>query len=400
MPEITEIPPDDGPVPRKGSPVQDIGNGDGPRATLDKESDDDDLSDMPPLEDFADDTPNKNQGKKIVIEDEEPKSTDEEGWLDILGSGELKKKVIKQGEGRDSRPQRSDWITINLTGKLSDGKVVERNENWKIVLGDLEVVCGLDMAMALMEKGEVAEVVVPPRFGYGALGKEPDIPPNATLHYEVELISSQTAKDETELPFEDRLRIGDQKRERGNFWYSRSECSNATRCYRRALDFLDDMGLNVSDSPKDLQQLLDLRLKVYNNLAAAQMKMGAHEAALKSVDTVLKVQPNNVKALFRKGKILAHQGDVSEAVDVLKRALKLEPETKVIQQELARLVVKKKTQDQAEKAMYRRMFASTPDKEEEQKKHSRSRARTWSLVAGAVVAMTAVGIATYKHFHL
>ena len=45
-------------------------------------------------------------------------------------------------------------------------------------------------------------------------------------------------------------------------------------------------------------------MKVYNNLAAAQMKTQAYDAALKSVESVLSCQPQNVKALFRKGSIV------------------------------------------------------------------------------------------------
>lgn len=384
---------------------KEIGNGDGPRDgdELAEDSGMDD-EDMPPLEDFVDESvKNKNEGKKIVIEDkEEPKNVDEDGWLDILGSGELKKRVIKKGEGQDTRPQRSNWIVINMKGTLDNGTVFDDRKALRIILGDLEVCCGLDIAIALMERGEVSEIRVPPRFGYGKLGFEPDVPPDATLHYEVELLSSSEAKDETELPFQERQAIGDAKRERGNFWYSRGEYSNAAHCYRRALDFLDDMGLNLAESPADLQLLLDTRLKVYNNLTAAQMKMEAYEAALKSVDFVIKVQPSNVKALYRKGKILACQGNVSEAVAVLKKALKLEPETKIIQQELSRLQVKKDKQDRAEKAMYRRMFASTTDGDDDTRvkgsKGSRyDKVRNWTWVAGGLVAAAAVGVATYRH---
>lgn len=52
-----------------------------------------------------------------------------------------------------------------------------------------------------------------------------------------------------------------------------------------------------------LQELLEIRVKVYNNLAAAQMKIAAYDTALVSVDNVLRCQPENVKALFRKGKV-------------------------------------------------------------------------------------------------
>ncbi|CAN7985056.1 unnamed protein product [Ixodes hexagonus] len=411
MPVITEGPSDE-PKPAETRGMEELGNGD-VRKDGAEVDDDDDTSDMPPLEDFVTDSgdSNKNKGKRIVIDDEKPKAVDEDGWLDILGSGELKKKVIRKGEGQASRPQRSHWVVINLKGSLDDGIVFEEQTNLKIILGDLEIVSGLDISIALMEKNELAEIVVPPRFGYGELGRQPvfyrdpDVPPNATLHYQVELLDTIEPKEETDLPFHERQSIGDAKRERGNFWYGRGEYSNAAHCYRRALDFLDDMGLNLSESPPELQLLLDTRLKVYNNLTAAQMKasplffrMEAYEAALKSVDFVLRIQPNNVKALYRKGKILGSQGNVSEAVSVLKKALKLEPETKIIQQELARLSVKKQQEDHAEKAMYRRMFGGAGTSKPESRGARASKvARSWTWLAGGLVAVAAVSVAAYRH---
>ena len=53
----------------------------------------------------------------------------------------------------------------------------------------------------------------------------------------------------------------------------------------------------------ELKQLMEERLKTYNNMAAAQLKLQAYDAALTSVESVLKSQPNNSKALFRKGKV-------------------------------------------------------------------------------------------------
>lgn len=56
-------------------------------------------------------------------------------------------------------------------------------------------------------------------------------------------------------------------------------------------------------------------MKVYNNLALAQLKIAAYDAALKSVDHVLQCQPNNAKALFRKGKVNLDGRMVSPIVD-------------------------------------------------------------------------------------
>ncbi|XP_076331990.1 peptidyl-prolyl cis-trans isomerase FKBP8-like isoform X2 [Tachypleus tridentatus] len=362
-----------------------------------KISDDDDDDDLPSLEDIEKTEEEINSGAKCKpfrIEDEPTRLTDEDGWLDILGSGDLKKKVIKSGEGAGTRPQRSNWVTVKLTGKLTDGTVVEHFDSLKFILGDTDVVQGLDLAIALMEKGETAEIIVPSRLGYGNIGRPPNIPPDAELMYEVEIFSVEEVGEETDLPLEERMKIGDEKRERGNFWYGRSDYSNAIHCYRRSLDFLDDEKQDFRNPTSELQKLLDTRLKVYNNLAAAQLKMDAYEAALKSVDFVLKVQPQNVKALFRKGKILAAKGKNNEAIAELKKALKLEPETKIIHQELAKLMLKKKQEEKAEKAMYKRMFGTTNVSSSQPK----SQLRSWSLIVGGIMAVV-LGVAVYRQLH-
>ncbi|KAF4528212.1 hypothetical protein B566_EDAN016833 [Ephemera danica] len=154
------------------------------------------------------------------------------------------------------------------------------------------------------------------------------------------------------------------KRERGNWWYQREEHSLAIQCYRKALEYLDEAegGITMESAEKpegtspDLLLLIEDRLKVYNNLAAAQMKIKAFDAALQSVENVLRCQPKNVKALFRKGKILAEKGDNEQAVEVLRVANKLEPENKVIHQELGRVVARSRQDRSEEKSLYRRMF--------------------------------------------
>lgn len=104
----------------------------------------------------------------------------------------------------------------------------------------IQVITGLDMAIPLMCKGEVATIKVSPRFAYGSKGLEPKIPPNSPLVFEVELIDFENEKDLAELSVSERREIGNRKRERGNFWYGRGESSLAIQCYRRALEFLDE----------------------------------------------------------------------------------------------------------------------------------------------------------------
>lgn len=62
-----------------------------------------------------------------------------EEWIDILGNGQLKKKVIKNGKN-GTRPNRSDMCTLKIIGKLKDNTIVEKYEDLKIQLGDVELI--------------------------------------------------------------------------------------------------------------------------------------------------------------------------------------------------------------------------------------------------------------------
>lgn len=66
----------------------------------------------------------------------------------------------------------------------------------------------MDLAIALMDVDEVAEIEVYPRFAYGQLGKEPDIPPDATIFYTVELKSVELEEELETLSISQRKEIG------------------------------------------------------------------------------------------------------------------------------------------------------------------------------------------------
>jgi len=331
--------------------------------------------------------------------DEDPteKKEKEDEWLDILGSGQLLKKIIKKGIS-DTRPQRSDVCTVKYFGKYED-KVVDEGNDVTINLGDAEVIQGLDFALPLMDLEEEAEVVVGPRFAFGSEGRAPDIPPDATLHYTVTLVSAEPEPDIESLPLTQRKEIGNRKKERGNYWYARKDHTLAIQCYRRALEYLDDHGIpgeNQKESVEEVHSLLDDRIKVYNNLAAAQLKIKAFEAALQSVDNVLRCQPQNVKALFRKGKIMAEKGETEEAISLLKKALTIEPDNVQTKNELNQLLAKQKKDTAQQRNLYKKMLGTSRTEENTPPSPTRD-ARTWGVLVGAVGALFSMFVA-YKWY--
>lgn len=192
--------------------------------------------------------------------------------------------------------------------------------------------------------------------------------------YDVQLHEFQPVDPEEPRSFEERNRVGTRKKERGNYWFKRNDFNLAIQLYRKAIEYFDE---NV-DAPEatpattqltseELQELLEQRMVVYNNLAAAQTKIDALEAAMKSVETVLTCQPNNVKALYRKGKILDARGETNEAILIFQKAATLDPENKSFQNELSKLILKRSREQRNERNLYQKMLGQA-QKMEQQKK--------------------------------
>jgi tetratricopeptide (TPR) repeat protein len=60
------------------------------------------------------------------------------------------------------------------------------------------------------------------------------------------------------------------------------------------------------------------------NVALSNYKLQSNNDALEALDNVLKHHNNHVKALFIKGKILFHIGELTEAIKCFKKALEFE----------------------------------------------------------------------------
>ena len=103
----------------------------------------------------------------------------------------LKSEDVKVGTGAEATPGKS--VTVHYVGTLTNGSKFDssrdRGQGFTFKLGAGQVIEGWDKGVAGMKIGGVRKLTIPSEMGYGARGYPPDIPPNATLVFEVELLA-------------------------------------------------------------------------------------------------------------------------------------------------------------------------------------------------------------------
>ncbi len=95
---------------------------------------------------------------------------------------------LKDGTGKS--PTAASVVEVNYRGTLPNGKEFDssykRNQSIKFPLSGV-IPCWTE-GVQKMKVGGKAKLVCPPELAYGARGAGRDVPPNATLIFEVELL--------------------------------------------------------------------------------------------------------------------------------------------------------------------------------------------------------------------
>lgn len=106
--------------------------------------------------------------------------------------------ITQQGTG--TKPCAGETATVHYTGWLlnpdntigvSFDSSHKRNQPFSFKVGCGQVIAGWDNMVADMHVGEKRIVILPPKQAYGSRGAGGVIPPNATLVFEIELLSTK-----------------------------------------------------------------------------------------------------------------------------------------------------------------------------------------------------------------
>lgn len=100
--------------------------------------------------------------------------------------------------GTGKKPKVGDYLALNFKGKLLDGTVFqssEQGEPFVFQVGYRQVIRGLDLGIREFPVGSKGNLYIPPNLGYGKRGAGQEVPPNASLVFEVDLVKIMSEKE-------------------------------------------------------------------------------------------------------------------------------------------------------------------------------------------------------------
>jgi FKBP-type peptidyl-prolyl cis-trans isomerase len=108
---------------------------------------------------------------------------------------EAKLEIKDTKVGKGTAVKTGDTVTVHYTGWLMDGKKfdssLDSGQPFSFTVGAGRVIEGWDTGLVGMKVGGTRVLVIPSQMGYGAQGSPPVIPADATLKFEIKLLSIQ-----------------------------------------------------------------------------------------------------------------------------------------------------------------------------------------------------------------
>jgi len=109
------------------------------------------------------------------------------------GPTKLESTDTKVGTGREAKT--GDTVHVHYTGTLMNGTKFDSSydhagaEPFKFTIGQGQVIKGWDQGVPGMKVGGKRHLRIPSDLGYGVNGSPPNIPGNAGLNFDIELVS-------------------------------------------------------------------------------------------------------------------------------------------------------------------------------------------------------------------
>jgi len=153
------------------------------------------------------------------------------------------------------------------------------------------------------------------------------------------------------------LEIIDKIKSSGNHFYKKKDITSAIRKYKKAMKYIKILRESMGSTEEDEEEKIrKIEVPITLNIAAALITDKNFEEAFKQCDKVLEIQPENSKALYRRGQSYFGLMEYDLALADLGKVKEMEPEDKGILNEINKVKKAKNVYLQKEKSIYTKMF--------------------------------------------
>lgn len=265
----------------------------------------------------------------------------------------LSKVVLKTGAGVQC-PREGGEVTVRI-----DAKEVQFNETRTFIIGEGDSLIDeyLDSLVLTMKLGEVCTCSFPANCFDDSIGNRK---PSTSVAVTICLTAVRDTPLPTALPSPvDHLDRANVLKDRAGVLVKASQWWLAARRYSRAARHAI-LGLTTKDLDEAVRSdLLDVRIKCHLNLAACQLSLEDMPRVVENCNKVLERQPDNIKALYRRGRALTALNEFERAEVDLQHAIKLEPSNRQVANQYEKLKACMHKQDRYYHNALKSMFNGT-----------------------------------------
>ncbi|GFY45705.1 peptidyl-prolyl cis-trans isomerase FKBP4 [Trichonephila inaurata madagascariensis] len=264
--------------------------------------------------------------------------------------------IVKEGEGFIS-PGEGANVEVHLVGKYDGKQFEERDVKFELGDGcDVGIVDGLEIALKKFKKGEKSMITLSPKYAFGSDGNaEFNIPPNATVEYEVTLKSFEKEKETWNMSYEEKLEESEIIKTKGTNYFQKEKFEMAAKLYQKVITLLQyETETEMEESNKEKRNAL--LLAGHLNLAACYLKMERYGDVIENCEKALEIEPKNPKGFFRRGKAYLALQEFDKAKDNFMKVLEYDSSNKAAQRTIHVCKQNLKKQLEKEKKMYQNIF--------------------------------------------
>ena len=280
----------------------------------------------------------------------------------------ITRECIESGIGVE-HPNDGAYVKVHIEGMVNgvifDERVVEYNLFEEV---NPNIPIGMDQALTHFLKKERSLITFQPRQAFGSKGnKQLGVPGNQALEYEVTLLEFEKVKQIYEMCPVEKMEQAIIHKDKGTQYFKAGKYSHAARQYEKVVRFvLHNAGLKENEKVENDA----ICLVGYLNLAATYLKLKEYTSACQAASDALKMDNDNVKALFRRASARQEMGDFQNAISDYEKLLEIEPNNSSAKRQI--LICRRgiSTYKNSEKGIYYGMFDKFA-----QADHSKTQAR-------------------------